>query len=599
MVGSDQRQRQRSRRAALVTVGIGVALAAVLVGCTTSGSTASGALPGHHTASGAGGSVGPGGSSSAGPAAAPAPGASGPSIGGPVGTPAGASISVPPLSTTGATPRRSALTVTASSAAVREGASITLRFTLRAGDAPVGGATVSVSRAGTTTSAVLDGAGSGSLVVDGLPAGRQTITVGYSGDATHAPSSGSVTVTVAALTRVTLSTSSSTIAPGSPATIDIAVTAGGTPVPGAVVTVSHGGTKVTAPATDATGAATVRLAGLAGGATIVTASYAGDALHTSATGSLGLTVHAASAIAVTASDLQPAAGGRVTIGWTVTAAGRPVAGAPVTVTAGGKALTATSGEDGRGVTDLADLKPGSLRVAVGYAGDAGHGAVNGAVTLAVIGAAQVRVRASDTTVTVHDQVTVTFDVTSATGAVGGPVTVRYAGGSHRVTLGAGGHGAVTIPAGTWPTGMHTVQVDYPGSAGYAPASGSVDVSVSDNPSCPARAKACVDLSRKVSWLQSNGQIVYGPVPISSGRPKYRTPSGSYQVYWKDKNHTSSLFNNAPMPNSLFFNGGIAFHEGDPSVMSHGCIHLTWSASQRYWDFLSVGDAVVVFGYAPY
>jgi hypothetical protein len=589
MVVTDRRR--QPRRSGRERVGVGLVLAALLVGCTPSGPAGAAALPGHVRGPGSTGRAVPAGASDPAPtstAATASTGASDPA-------PTSASLS----STVSATVGRTSLTVTASAAAVRRGTPVTVRFTVRAGDAPLGGATVSVSHAGTTTNAVLDGAGAGAVVLDTLPAGRQTIGVSYSGDATHTPSSGSVTVTVAALAAVELSTSATTIGPGSSATVRIAVTADGRPVPGAVVTVSRDGTKVAASAADATGVTTVHLAGLAGGKHTVTATYAGDALHTSATGSLALTVHAASAIVVTASDLQPAAGDRVTISWAVTAAGRPVANAPVTVTSGGKVVRVTSGKDGRGSSHLTDLKPGSLRVSVGYAGDAGHGSVNGSVTLGIVGASQVRVRASDTTVTAHDDVTVSFDVTSAYGAASGPVTVRYAGTSRRVTLGDGGHGAVTIPAGTWATGMHTVQVDYPGSGSYAPASGSVDVSVTDNPSCPAWARACVDLSRSVSWLQSNGEIVYGPVPISSGRPQYRTPSGSYQVYWKDKNHKSSLFNDAPMPNSLFFNGGIAFHEGDPDVMSHGCIHLTWSASRRYWDFLSVGDAVVVFGYAPY
>ena len=308
---------------------------------------------------------------------------------------------------------------------------------------------------------------------------------------------------------------------------------------------------------------------------------------------------AASTITVTASDTTPTAGHPVTLGWTITAAGSPVAKAPVIVTVGGKTVKATSGADGKGSTVLPALEPGSVPVTVAYAGDAGPGAASGAVTLSVTGATEIDAYADDSTVSPGDDVSIGFDVTSRGRAIGGAVTVSYQGGSRSIKLDGRGHGSVTIPAGTWSVGMHTVRVDYPASGHLAASSSSVDVSVTENPACPAWAQACVDLSASTSWLQQDGKIIYGPVSISSGRPGYRTPAGTYQVYWKDKDHHSSLFNDAAMPNSVFFNGGIAFHEGDPGVWSHGCIHLTWSASQRYWDYLGYGATVVVYGYAPY
>ena len=89
------------------------------------------------------------------------------------------------------------------------------------------------------------------------------------------------------------------------------------------------------------------------------------------------------------------------------------------------------------------------------------------------------------------------------------------------------------------------------------------------------------------------------MPITSGRPGYRTSAGTFAVYWKDKDHRSSIFNDAPMPNSVFFDGGNAFHEGSLYVPSHGCIHLSWEASEYFYSNLDYGDTVVVFGYAPY
>ncbi|PPK70228.1 L,D-transpeptidase [Actinokineospora auranticolor] len=111
--------------------------------------------------------------------------------------------------------------------------------------------------------------------------------------------------------------------------------------------------------------------------------------------------------------------------------------------------------------------------------------------------------------------------------------------------------------------------------------------------CAATVRACIDLSANQSWLLENGKVVYGPVPITSGRPGHRTPPGTFKVGWKDIDHKSSEFNNAPMPYSVFFNGGIAFHQGSLKVQSHGCIHLSAAAAKMYFNSLKVGDTVQV------
>jgi len=111
--------------------------------------------------------------------------------------------------------------------------------------------------------------------------------------------------------------------------------------------------------------------------------------------------------------------------------------------------------------------------------------------------------------------------------------------------------------------------------------------------CDGGADACIDLSANRSWLLADGEIVLGPVPITHGRPGWETPPGTFQVGWKDIDHLSREFDNAPMPYSVFFNGGIAFHEGSLYDQSHGCIHLSNSAAQTYYNGLEVGDTVQV------
>ncbi|WP_026422406.1 L,D-transpeptidase [Actinokineospora inagensis] len=111
--------------------------------------------------------------------------------------------------------------------------------------------------------------------------------------------------------------------------------------------------------------------------------------------------------------------------------------------------------------------------------------------------------------------------------------------------------------------------------------------------CAATVDACVDLSAKKTWLLKDGKVVYGPVPITSGRPGHLTPPGTFHVQWKDIDHKSHEFNDAPMPYSVFFNSGIAFHQGSLSVQSHGCIHLSAAAAKVYFNSLSVGGTVQV------
>lgn len=110
--------------------------------------------------------------------------------------------------------------------------------------------------------------------------------------------------------------------------------------------------------------------------------------------------------------------------------------------------------------------------------------------------------------------------------------------------------------------------------------------------CRSTARACVDLSGNQAWLIDDGAVSYGPVPITSGRKGFRTPPGTFSVSFHSRNHVSSIYD-APMPNSVFFNGGIAFHQGSLSELSHGCIHLSRSASREFFGSLDRGDTVQV------
>ena len=119
----------------------------------------------------------------------------------------------------------------------------------------------------------------------------------------------------------------------------------------------------------------------------------------------------------------------------------------------------------------------------------------------------------------------------------------------------------------------------------------------DRASCPAKAAACVDLTRHLTWLQSAGKVTFGPVRAEPGPPgsAHATPRGSFQVSWKaGANFVSNIYHE-PMPWAVFFApGGIAFHGGSLTTPSHGCVHLTVADAYYYNQHLPDGAEVVVF-----
>lgn len=109
--------------------------------------------------------------------------------------------------------------------------------------------------------------------------------------------------------------------------------------------------------------------------------------------------------------------------------------------------------------------------------------------------------------------------------------------------------------------------------------------------CTVLARACFSVSQNRAWLIHNGTVVLA-VPALGARRGYAVPQGTFAVTMKDKHHYSTLYD-APMPYSVFFHGGAAFHEGSLSTSSHGCIHLSRDAAVAFYNDLQVGDRVEV------
>jgi lipoprotein-anchoring transpeptidase ErfK/SrfK len=101
--------------------------------------------------------------------------------------------------------------------------------------------------------------------------------------------------------------------------------------------------------------------------------------------------------------------------------------------------------------------------------------------------------------------------------------------------------------------------------------------------------AKIDLSQQKMRVYVNGRHQY-TWAVSTGRGRYRTPTGSYSVKRMHARYYSRKYNNAPMPHSLFFRGGYAVHGtthisalGRPA--SHGCVRLHPSNARKLFNLV--------------
>lgn len=80
-------------------------------------------------------------------------------------------------------------------------------------------------------------------------------------------------------------------------------------------------------------------------------------------------------------------------------------------------------------------------------------------------------------------------------------------------------------------------------------------------------------------------------PVSSGNPSHETPNGSFKTFRMEEDHYSKEFDDAPMPNAIFFTKqGHAIHGTDAvgrlgSPASHGCVRLSRANALKLWDLV--------------
>jgi hypothetical protein len=101
-------------------------------------------------------------------------------------------------------------------------------------------------------------------------------------------------------------------------------------------------------------------------------------------------------------------------------------------------------------------------------------------------------------------------------------------------------------------------------------------------------------SQKVTFYDAEGWIYRAPV--STGTTGRETPAGVFALIEKDKDHHSSMYDDAWMPNMQRITwNGIALHGGPlPGyAASHGCVRMPYDFAERLFDKTEIGMRVII------
>src|SRR5262249_55383443 len=101
-------------------------------------------------------------------------------------------------------------------------------------------------------------------------------------------------------------------------------------------------------------------------------------------------------------------------------------------------------------------------------------------------------------------------------------------------------------------------------------------------------------AQQVTFYDAEGWILRAPV--STGVKERETPAGVFAVIEKDKDHHSSMYDDAWMPNMQRITwNGLALHGGPlPGyAASHGCIRMPFGFAEKLFNKTRIGMRVIV------
>ncbi len=150
-----------------------------------------------------------------------------------------------------------------------------------------------------------------------------------------------------------------------------------------------------------------------------------------------------------------------------------------------------------------------------------------------------------------------------------------------------------------------------------------DVSYWDGDGVSGAPSIRIDLGEQKAYFYKSGQLV-GVSILSTGREGFNTPTGSFRIQQKDKDHVSSLYGDyvdaatgavvqkdidrskdkmpkgakydgARMPWFMRISGGVGMHEGflPGYPASHGCIRMPGFMAEHFFNSVSVGTPVTI------
>lgn len=107
----------------------------------------------------------------------------------------------------------------------------------------------------------------------------------------------------------------------------------------------------------------------------------------------------------------------------------------------------------------------------------------------------------------------------------------------------------------------------------------------------------IDKGTQTLRAYENGHLVF-QTRVSTGKAGRETPNGHFTAGGKQRMHHSSLYENAPMPYSVPFNGNYFIH-GFSSVpsypASHGCVRVPLDSAPTFFNWVSAGTPISVVG----
>jgi uncharacterized protein (TIGR02246 family) len=101
-------------------------------------------------------------------------------------------------------------------------------------------------------------------------------------------------------------------------------------------------------------------------------------------------------------------------------------------------------------------------------------------------------------------------------------------------------------------------------------------------------------SQQVTFYDTEGWILRAPV--STGTTGRETPAGIFAIIEKDKDHHSSLYDDAWMPNMQRITwNGVALHGGPlpGHAASHGCVRMPYDFAEKLFDRTRIGMRVII------